>query len=622
MELGETLLRDSGIAERAEVEAILESHHSSPKNKLLYTTSGMSRYQQKQHSKHFSKSMSGEDAKPSRFTCNDGSVIDLSRVNDDYCDCISGEDEPGTSACSGNSDYGRGVASTSTNTNENSNGGSDDNESQKGQLFYCMNDGFMEKSIFTSRVNDGICDCCDGSDEGMFVTCRNSCEDAAAAHYEATRSLRKSFETGSNLRSKFIESATAKFSEETSEFEKLEASVVTSQENLQLLELEHEQAVAKKRDELQVARTKGLAALKELVTKTMNSDSVANEIDLLHSLLKVLGIDHDAADVMVKDWRESIQNKDTGNHDEHDNTSDEYDGEGSDGGDDHDDDESEVITLEGDESFDSNAAGSSQNSNANLHKILGRDDTATDFLLHILEKKRSYSQLQCLLAFHKIHGHFIDADYFVLKHNDASKDPFQCAQAYNEFTSPVDLEHYCGLYGVIQTLVNDIIYSFVDVDDSSLTQARDAVAEEQQNLKIYEEKQEQYDAHLRAESIAFLSLEDKCFSLLHQKYEYKVCFGIGGIASQRDTGGGMTTLGTFSDISFDDKSGNTELSYTEGAHCWNHGARVAHVSIKCGAATVLERVSEPSTCLYHLEMQSPAACAEAVKELWGLNTAF
>lgn len=61
------------------------------------------------------------------FQCLDGSAtIPFLLVNDDYCDCDDGSDEPGTSACS--------------------NG-----------VFHCSNIGFVEKIIPSSRVNDGIC---------------------------------------------------------------------------------------------------------------------------------------------------------------------------------------------------------------------------------------------------------------------------------------------------------------------------------------------------------------------------------------------------------------------------------------------------------------------------------
>jgi len=68
-------------------------------------------------------------------------------VNDDYCDCADGKDEPGTSACS------------------------------NGQ-FYCLNKGYVAQFITSSRVQDGYCDCCDGNDEAHF-TCVNNCKELA-----------------------------------------------------------------------------------------------------------------------------------------------------------------------------------------------------------------------------------------------------------------------------------------------------------------------------------------------------------------------------------------------------------------------------------------------------------
>ncbi|OQR69085.1 hypothetical protein BIW11_12485 [Tropilaelaps mercedesae] len=64
-----------------------------------------------------------------------GDFVDWSAVNDDYCDCGSGvgvNDEPATGAC-------------------------------RETHFVCTQDQMA--SVPSSRVNDGICDCCDGSDE-------------------------------------------------------------------------------------------------------------------------------------------------------------------------------------------------------------------------------------------------------------------------------------------------------------------------------------------------------------------------------------------------------------------------------------------------------------------------
>lgn len=78
--------------------------------------------------------------------CKDGSKsFPRERLNDNFCDCPDGTDEPGTSAC-------------------------------PNSKFYCRNVGSAPKLVFASRVNDGICDCCDGSDEyEKRVNCANAC---------------------------------------------------------------------------------------------------------------------------------------------------------------------------------------------------------------------------------------------------------------------------------------------------------------------------------------------------------------------------------------------------------------------------------------------------------------
>ena len=115
--------------------------------------------QVKDHEKYLSSLSSGV------FQCFDGRItIPVDQVNDDYCDCVDGSDEPGTSACN--------VAVG----------------------FWCKNDGFRPEHLASSRVGDGICDCCDGTDEAGHrgAKCENSCAAKAAllAQEEAARRQR------------------------------------------------------------------------------------------------------------------------------------------------------------------------------------------------------------------------------------------------------------------------------------------------------------------------------------------------------------------------------------------------------------------------------------------------
>ena len=76
------------------------------------------------------------------LACDGGAVrLPRSQINDDFCDCADGADEPGTAACAGTA---TGVAEPAG--------------------FYCT-DARVPARIDPGRVDDGVADCCDGSDE-------------------------------------------------------------------------------------------------------------------------------------------------------------------------------------------------------------------------------------------------------------------------------------------------------------------------------------------------------------------------------------------------------------------------------------------------------------------------
>ncbi|VAH76154.1 unnamed protein product [Triticum turgidum subsp. durum] len=124
--------------------------------------------------------------------CRDGSgKFTRDQLNDDFCDCPDGTDEPGTSAC-------------------------------PEAKFYCKNAGHSPITIFSSRVNDGICDCCDGSDEyGSNSTCKNTCWEAGKAAREKLKKKVATYKSGVVIRNQEVEKAKLAIAKDEAELTKL-----------------------------------------------------------------------------------------------------------------------------------------------------------------------------------------------------------------------------------------------------------------------------------------------------------------------------------------------------------------------------------------------------------------
>lgn len=162
--------------------------------------------------------------------------LEAHQLNDDYCDCPDGSDEPGTAACVGIKDY----------------------EVRKKLTFYCANKGHIPGRLPSNRVGDGICDsdlCCDGSDEDEGH-CPNVCAEMAAVRITKENQLKKTLSEGLKARQKLLG--------RLSEIRKAaKDEEVTLSEKLADVKAGIKEAQRKLNEEIEKAKEEGYEAIKE-----------------------------------------------------------------------------------------------------------------------------------------------------------------------------------------------------------------------------------------------------------------------------------------------------------------------------------------------------------------------
>ena len=189
------------------------------------------------------------------FTCISHPAIQIpfSAVNDDYCDCPDGSDEPGTAACA---HLSRNSALTPAERP-----GNDDLELVPALPgFYCKNKGHKPAYVPFQRVNDGICDyelCCDGSDEWAHVggtKCADKCKEIGKEWRKKEEQRQKSMTAALKKKKELLVEASRQQKEVEEGIERLEGEIQAQE--LKVKDLQAELEVVEKEEQSKVVKGK------------------------------------------------------------------------------------------------------------------------------------------------------------------------------------------------------------------------------------------------------------------------------------------------------------------------------------------------------------------------------
>ncbi|KAL9231398.1 hypothetical protein vseg_006631 [Gypsophila vaccaria] len=542
--------------------------------------------------------------------CRDGSKkINRSQLNDDFCDCVDGSDEPGTSACPNGK-------------------------------FYCRNAGHMPLVLFSSRVNDGICDCCDGSDEyDGKVTCPNTCWEAGKAARDKLMKKIATYEEGVIIRKKEIEQAKLAFAKDEAELSKLKGEEkilkglvqqlqnrkeqIEKQEEKERLEKEKEeklrQEAKKETDQEKTEDEKIAESIIEEHIDTEIDDVVGNvkdftEQDTEDNVYETVNDDQAKAEVSTSNTVEPHVRPEEGNNELSDASESTSDLEKKDA--------AASETTEGlskeelgrlvasrwtGEKADHESGGADDVKDTNSEET-PKDDHDEDYDGYASEADADDNKYDDNDSFD--HKYDTDDDHM---NDDLTAEDHADSSSYksdSEDESDVTDSSNPSWLEKIQKTVKNILQGFtlfqtpLNTTDAALVrkeydESNAKLSKIQSRISTLSEKLK-LDAGPEKE---FYSFYDRCFESKQNKYVYKVCpFKK---ASQEE--GHMTTrLGRWEKFEDSYKA----MLFSNGDRCWNGPDRSMRVKLRCGLKNEVTDVDEPSRCEYVALLSTPSVCRE------------
>ena len=544
------------------------------------------------------------------FTCLDSSaVLEYTSVNDNYCDCTDGSDEPGTSACH----YGQ---------------------------FICRNKGHKAIRLPSSRVDDGICDCCDGSDETLNTSrsnnaCPNTCEAQSKEEFERFRAYHEEYYQGKKIRDQYYSDVARhvldqQFKLETLRAEGKELTKSVSSKEAEVLKLKESQRG--RQQEAAAGATARLESLLDIETMSI-SDLLSFSVILLDANeIKVSDVNYlrNRFELNEKwdgseEYHKSDEAHDFGEDDDKDMIGEERE-------DTDEDSESEAgVILDGDESGSDNESPNSCLSaeltdDARLKHIVCWIDEAEasnlpahlrKLIFFLIRSTQAYHKIELVIGYFRLHGNLDNVSAFLNQNLFNEEDT--CAVEFASVGEVCQLSHRLK---VLSSEADEESDAYLD----ELKHAKEALQGVQTQLAENKKARREIKKFLRYhETLAavgmqgILALNKKCFDAADGKFTYSVCIMEGVYQTEAGGSGARVTLGQANDME-EMADGRISMRFDKGQSCHVFGARTASVTLSCGTTNVVEEAREPSTCTYSFKMKSPLACSPKHAAAIGLRT--
>ncbi|XP_069125960.1 glucosidase 2 subunit beta-like isoform X1 [Argopecten irradians] len=519
------------------------------------------------------------------FVCIDGSQsFPYTYVNDDYCDCADGSDEPGTSACPNGK-------------------------------FTCTNIGHRPLIVPASRVNDGVCDCCDGTDEySGNIACVNTCNELGKKHKEEVERIMKLQEEGVRKKKEFAESGKKMKEEKKARLEQLQADREAAETERQEMEAKKDEAEAPEKeakdrhqkawDEEKARRSAekdaaaGMTAFNELDSNNDNfvdvlemvvhnefdidSNGVVSEEEAKEHLEEVEKVDQDT--FVSKIWPNVKQIY------------------------------KPLVPEEAQSDGEASPPAEPQGETATppTPETPGSPDSLPpppldpeDYYEEDEEEEEEDEDEDDDLD---------DRDDF--DDSSSTATPLPSISADGTLVSPDPPTND------VQTQ-DDSDEKMPDYDDETkvLIEAADVARNSfnaaDEKLKSIDREISSLQSYMNLDfgnEEEFSVLKDQCFEYTDREYTYKLC--VYERASQRPkSGGSETSLGTWGRWSGPENDRYSSQLYERGQNCWNGPDRSVKVHFKCGPENQLTNAYEPSRCEYAFDFITPVSCSGKVSPL-------